>query len=906
MSLRGDTLDSGLETIKYIRKSMHGKRERAQRDTYAAAGSGPRLWEYSIMQPDAQRMSWFQYGIQLQDRLNGAWLSGEGCDWTTETQHKSLDRLVPNCSGVKNAMVIDMPAAGPTLIGFQEPPSGNGIHVEMSTGFSTQARGRRMNFAERLRRLEGMALILHRKRVKTHFRARGLFVSEVAPDNQSKRIFIVITAANHKFAQLAEATKLRCRLSVNPQTGKFLGDFVPEMFLRGGPLLEFWRDTPQKRHPYKWFWLGASPHDPGDCFTSADRLKMLNELIHADCSDGVQLRIAELQANDVVTRFFPLHDEDTVEYLRAHWARPWQMSLRGLLRQPLHQDIDTIRDYFGVHIAFYFEWLGFYTKWLMAPTALGVLIYFSKTVLQADYFKGTLHVEQEHDLYPYFALFMALWATLFLEFWKRRSRMLVYQWDIQPQTSVDHVRPKFVSNLRARFSEDTLLSHLRNIIPSDSSTLSAFNDTNVKMDLAQYDEVLYYPPVHRTLKHMVTYPLMLAMIVGLGTGMAWIYVGGLFLDYDAVKAQFAAGATVNDAWKEEIAPDRYYALVGIANGVAIPILNVLYKRVAVRLTEWELHRTFSEYNEALALKLFMFQFVNSYASLFFIAFHSRSFYRLQYQLFFVMFVGQVIQNFMELAMPALMRKLRSIGANGTAIARAAGTGRPSRSSIDDSECTKIQNESVAKVYDDFALSEDYLEMTIQFGFATMFVVANPLVPLLALVNNLIEIRIDASKLCYLAQRPEPRSAVGIGLWQQILQFMAMLAVVTNFAIIVYTKVDSGQACDESSDECTPAAELPTLMDVLLKCDEEDGVFPCRSMDNLLIALLLEHLVVLLRFVCSTVMLSESSKPRSICADEFKESYYHLKSKEMGSKLGGASTSYGADPKDTSPPLVMQP
>ena len=37
------------------------------------------------------------------------------------------------------------------------------------------------------------------------------------------------------------------------------------------------------------------------------------------------------------------------------------------------------------------------------------------------------------------------------------------------------------------------------------------------------------------------------------------------------------------------------------------------------------------------------------------------------------------------------------------------------------------------------------------GYTTMFVVANPLVPFLALVNNLIEIRVDASKLCYLTQ-----------------------------------------------------------------------------------------------------------------------------------------------------------
>ena len=88
---------------------------------------------------------------------------------------------------------------------------------------------------------------------------------------------------------------------------------------------------------------------------------------------------------------------------------------------------------------------------------------------------------------------------------------------------------------------------------------------------------------------------------------------------------------------------KSFVVVGIANGIAIPILNVIYKKIAVALTEWELHRTHNAFNEALALKLFMFQFVNSYASLFFIAFWSRSFHRLQFQLFFVMFVGQLVR-----------------------------------------------------------------------------------------------------------------------------------------------------------------------------------------------------------------------------------------------------------------------
>eukprot|EP01047_Picozoa_sp_COSAG01_P115948 COSAG01_NODE_44619_length_417_cov_0.877358_1_plen_112_part_01 len=41
---------------------------------------------------------------------------------------------------------------------------------------------------------------------------------------------------------------------------------------------------------------------------------------------------------------------------------------------------------------------------------------------------------------------------------------------------------------------------------------------------------------------------------------------------------------------------------------------------------------------------------------------------------------------------------------------------------------------------------DYNEMAIQIGFMTMFAVALPIGPLLALLNNLLELRIDAGKL----------------------------------------------------------------------------------------------------------------------------------------------------------------
>lgn len=54
------------------------------------------------------------------------------------------------------------------------------------------------------------------------------------------------------------------------------------------------------------------------------------------------------------------------------------------------------------------------------------------------------------------------------------------------------------------------------------------------------------------------------------------------------------------------------------------------------------------------------------------------------------------------------------------------------------------------------ISVEYLELIIQFGWLSMFVVVFPLAPLFCLANNLLEMRIDAAKLIRYWRMPEPR------------------------------------------------------------------------------------------------------------------------------------------------------
>ena len=60
--------------------------------------------------------------------------------------------------------------------------------------------------------------------------------------------------------------------------------------------------------------------------------------------------------------------------------------------------------------------------------------------------------------------------------------------------------------------------------------------------------------------------------------------------------------------------------------------------------------------------------------------------------------------------------------------------------------------------------DDHLEMFIQYGYVILFSSAFPLAAFCAFLNNLIEIRSDAFKLCFHQQRPFGKRVENIGTW----------------------------------------------------------------------------------------------------------------------------------------------
>lgn len=82
--------------------------------------------------------------------------------------------------------------------------------------------------------------------------------------------------------------------------------------------------------------------------------------------------------------------------------------------------------------------------------------------------------------------------------------------------------------------------------------------------------------------------------------------------------------------------------------------------------------------------------------------------------------------------------------------------------------------------------DDYNELIISFGYASLFAIAFPFAPLAAFLSGIIEARIDGYKICKLTRRPFPRQADDIGSWQTALQCMGWAVLVTNLMMICFT------------------------------------------------------------------------------------------------------------------------
>uniref|UniRef100_A0A8L0DMQ0 Anoctamin n=1 Tax=Oncorhynchus mykiss TaxID=8022 RepID=A0A8L0DMQ0_ONCMY len=472
-----------------------------------------------------------------------------------------------------------------------------------------------------------------------------------------------------------------------------------------------------------------------------------------------------------------------------------------------YQPVDLIRKYFGEKIGLYFAWLGVYTQLLIPASMVGIIVFcygcytvdmdvpslemcdkqqnFTMCPLcdgVCDYWHlstacGTARASHLFDnpATVFFAIFMSLWVATFLEHWKRRQISLNHSWDLTGlEEEEDHPRPKY----------ETILLQKRQMMRNKEKK-NEKKKKKKKIELTWRDRLPGY---------LINISSILFMF-----GLTFSAVFGVIVYRIVVSALMAMSPDPETKSNVRV---TVTATAVIINLVVILILDEIYGAVAVWLTELEIPRTESNFEQHLILKAFLLKFMNAYAPIFYVAFFKGRFagrpgdyvyvfndYRMEecapggclielcIQLSIIMVGKQLIQNnVFEIGIPKLKKLIRAWKGKGISLEeREEQRARPPQQWNLDYTLVPFEG-----------LTPEYMEMIIQFGFVSLFVASFPLAPLFALLNNVIEIRLDAKKFVTELRRPDAVQAKDIGIWYNILSGMGKFSVIINAFVISFT------------------------------------------------------------------------------------------------------------------------
>lgn len=170
-------------------------------------------------------------------------------------------------------------------------------------------------------------------------------------------------------------------------------------------------------------------------FSGAHRMKLILSILQEKKENGgCEFNLKKMEADKSLLAYYPLHNDRIVKRLEDQWL--------PLKIHPWNLPIDEIREYFGEKIGVYFEFLGFYTTWLIPLTVAGLCCFLEIMVrlgVNNDYGDA---IATGYSV-PMFAMFTSVWSQLFLEYWKRTEVTKAMEWGQTEFEEEETERPDF-------------------------------------------------------------------------------------------------------------------------------------------------------------------------------------------------------------------------------------------------------------------------------------------------------------------------------------------------------------------------------------------------------------------------------------------------------------------------------
>lgn len=472
-------------------------------------------------------------------------------------------------------------------------------------------------------------------------------------------------------------------------------------------------------------------------FADRHRIQLLRLLISEKKSyGGIGLNLKKLMLQEdpetkneetVILGFYAVHKANKLQILSTELAN-------GLSCFQSNFPFHLCNEYFGEKIALYYTFLKHFYDGLMITALFGVCVQIAVSIIN----------ERNHAIVAAFSVYITLWGVYFTETWKRK----------EIKTALKHGMIGFEKREanRAEFEEDFVLQIVGR-------------------------QEFYFSNIKKSLNLFKSFLILSLLIVCVIVSTAFIFIFRVW--FSGLSEQSSVSAAY---------------VTAVLNSVQREIFTFIYSYISDYLTDSENHKTETEHENSMILKSFVFSFVNAYISFFYLIFFAPYISRNDYpnmppdapqkkwtgqcgaptcmdtlaiNLGVVMGFNIIIGSIIEQAIPYIKFRI-------------------SRAKESDDSSNPIEIDFSKPEYSSKNILMDYLQVTLSYGYMTMFIAPLPAMALLVDIYVWFQLKGDSWKLCNLYRRPWPESAEDIGSWQSIFELLNSISVITNGALIIFT------------------------------------------------------------------------------------------------------------------------
>ena len=404
--------------------------------------------------------------------------------------------------------------------------------------------------------------------------------------------------------------------------------------------------------------------------------------------------------------------------------------------------IFTIRNFYNEEIAYYFLWITSLVKWLIIPAILGIIVnYSNKIMINPD---GS----HNHTILLLLSAFLALWGTAFLNYWDQKEKIFNYIWGTESFQRSEPDSEAFV--------------------PDGFVTL-VFNR-----------QFPYVSATKTICKQLVSYIVLFLMLTAIVIGVYIIFMLKVILIKKYPEQQTYIGI-----------------LSALENTVLIAIMSSLYSMIAYKLNDWQNYRKDFQRMNALAVKFILYDLINNFYPLFYIAFIKKAtifgkeaeqcygfggndscLEEIEIQLYTTLSVNFGL-NFLEIGLPIFHQGARMIALKKKLEIK----GQSNEDNISALSPHSIDHQMILDEYTE--MISEYSEILVDLGYLLLFGVVAPLVPFLVLLLVYTEKFFDSYKIFFLSRVKLLDQSNGLNIYNTVFRLIVYGGMFSNVAFLIF-------------------------------------------------------------------------------------------------------------------------